>query len=138
MALSITKAEYIAIIEDVKELLWMKEFMKDLYFKKSRFIFFCDNQSVISLTNHFIFIQTPIILAECMEKILIEVKKIHTDDNTSNMLMKVLVIEKHEYYRTLVGRKLILSSSTWRSIWPFVWRGRLLDFGPNSSQSPMA
>ena len=34
VALSITEAEYIATIEACKELLWMKRFMKELWFKQ--------------------------------------------------------------------------------------------------------
>ncbi|KAH0716573.1 hypothetical protein KY285_012604 [Solanum tuberosum] len=36
IALSTTEAEYIAITEGAKELLWMKEFIKDLDFEQSR------------------------------------------------------------------------------------------------------
>ena len=52
IALSTTEAEYIAITEGAKELLWMKEFIKDLDFEQSIFVLFCDNKSAIYLTKH--------------------------------------------------------------------------------------
>ena len=52
IALSTTEAKYIAITEGAKELLCMKEFIKDIDFEQSRFVLFCDNQSVIYLTKH--------------------------------------------------------------------------------------
>ena len=52
ITLSTTEAEYIVITEGAKEFLWMKEFIKDLDFEQSKFVLFCDNQSVIYLIKH--------------------------------------------------------------------------------------
>ena len=118
IALSTTEAEYIAITEGAKELLWMKEFMKDLDFEQSRFVLFCDNQSAIYLTKHSTFHSKSKHISRkyhwirmAVKEKLFEVEKIHTDENPSDMLIKVVVVEKHEYCRTLAGMKLVLSSS---------------------------
>ena len=64
IALSTTEAEYIAITEGAKESLWMKEFIKDLDFEQSRFVLFCDNQSLFISPSTVPFILSPSILVE--------------------------------------------------------------------------
>ncbi|RVW77060.1 Retrovirus-related Pol polyprotein from transposon TNT 1-94 [Vitis vinifera] len=43
------EAEYIAIIEASKELLWMKKFLQELGLQQERYSLYCDSQSVIHL-----------------------------------------------------------------------------------------
>ncbi|RVW28627.1 Retrovirus-related Pol polyprotein from transposon TNT 1-94 [Vitis vinifera] len=43
------EAEYIAIIEAIKELLWMKKFLQELGLQQERYLLYCDSQSVIHL-----------------------------------------------------------------------------------------
>ncbi|GJX84109.1 putative RNA-directed DNA polymerase [Tanacetum coccineum] len=45
VALSTTKAEYMAATEACKELLWLKRFFQELGFKQQRYAVLCDNQS---------------------------------------------------------------------------------------------
>ncbi|PON45263.1 LOW QUALITY PROTEIN: Ribonuclease H-like domain containing protein [Trema orientale] len=52
MALSTTKAEYIAIIEAIKEALWLKRIITELGVQEDQVIVYCDNQSIIHLTKH--------------------------------------------------------------------------------------
>ena len=40
-----------------------------------------------------------------LEEKLFEVEKIHTDDNPSDMLTKVVIVDKHEFCRSAVGMK---------------------------------
>ena len=43
VALSTTEAEYIAVVETCKEMLWMKRFVQKLGFKQQRYVIYCDN-----------------------------------------------------------------------------------------------
>jgi hypothetical protein len=52
VALSTTEAEYIAITEATEELLWMKKFLQELGLQQERYLFYCDNQSVIHLSKN--------------------------------------------------------------------------------------
>ena len=40
-----------------------------------------------------------------LEEKLFEVEKIQTDDNPSDMLTKVVIVDKHEFCRTTAGMK---------------------------------
>jgi len=110
IALCTTEVEYIFITEGAKEFLWMKEFIKDFDFEQSRFVLFCDNQSAIYFTNHSTFhSNAKYISRKChlirmaLEETLFYVEKIHTDDNPSDMLMKVVIVDNHEFCRSVVG-----------------------------------
>ncbi|XP_038905840.1 secreted RxLR effector protein 161-like [Benincasa hispida] len=52
VALSSTKAEFIALSEAVKEGLWLKGLLSDFGIKQNTIKFFCDNQSTIHLSKH--------------------------------------------------------------------------------------
>ena len=43
VALSTTEAEYMAAVEAVEELIWMKNFLSELGMKQERFLLHCDN-----------------------------------------------------------------------------------------------
>ena len=49
VALSTTEAEFIAITEACKELLWVKKFLQELGFDHDKYLLFCDSQSAIHL-----------------------------------------------------------------------------------------
>ncbi|CAN4116189.1 unnamed protein product [Withania somnifera] len=97
----------------------MKEYMKDLDFERSRFMLFCDKESVIYLTKHSTFNSKPKHISKMYHQIRMivdhksfKVEEIHIDDNPLDMLKKVVVEEKHAYYRTLVGMNPVNGSST--------------------------
>ena len=52
VALSTTEAEFIAITEACKELLWLKKFLQGLGLKQERYVFHCDSQSAIHLSKN--------------------------------------------------------------------------------------
>ncbi|WJX13388.1 hypothetical protein P8452_03779 [Trifolium repens] len=52
VALSTTEAEFIAIVEASKELLWLRKFAMELGVKQEKYVLFCDNQSVIHLSKN--------------------------------------------------------------------------------------
>ena len=119
ITLSTTEAEYIAITEGAKELLWMKEFIKDLDFEQSRFVLFCDNQSAIYLTKHSTFHSKSKHISRkyhwirmALEEKLFEVQKIQTDENPSDILTKVVIVDKYEFCRSAAGMQPAKRSST--------------------------
>ena len=47
-----------------------------------------------------------------LEEKLVEVEKIQTDDNPSDMLTKVVIVDKHEFCRSAASMKPAKRSST--------------------------
>lgn len=54
MASSITEAEYIVVIENIKEFIWLRTFINDLGLDKQSVIHY-DNQSVVYLSKRQVF-----------------------------------------------------------------------------------
>ena len=52
VALSTTEVEYMATIKARKELIWMRNFLRELGMKQERFLLHYDNQSVIHLAKN--------------------------------------------------------------------------------------
>ena len=59
VALSTAEVEYIAVVEADKELIWVKNFLSELGMKEERFLFHCDNQSVIHLAKNVAYHSRP-------------------------------------------------------------------------------
>ena len=95
--MSSTEAEYIAVIEASKELLWMQKFLQELGPDQEKFVLFCDSQSAIHLSKNLTFHSRSKHIEvryhwirEALEMKLFSLKKIHTDDNGSDMMTKPL------------------------------------------------
>jgi len=58
-----------------------------------------------------------------LEEKLFEVEKIHTNDNPSDMLTKVVIVDKHEFCRSAVGMKPAKRFSTWSPFVPLAGGG---------------
>ncbi|KAG9450314.1 hypothetical protein H6P81_010279 [Aristolochia fimbriata] len=97
VVLSTTEAEYMAVSEAVKEVIWLQGLYRELSSNNEVTVVFCDSQSVIHLTNdqmhhehtkhfdvRFYFIRDTIAQGTVM------VKKIGTKDNPADMLTKSL------------------------------------------------
>ena len=110
VALSTTEAEFIAAVEATKDLLWLRKFTIELGMKQEKYVLFCDNQSAIHLSKNSSFhsrskhidVRYHWIL-DALDSKLMELEKIHTDDNGSDMLTKVLPRGKFEFCRAVVG-----------------------------------
>ena len=103
VALSTTEAEYIAATEACNEMLWMKNFLLELGVKQDKYIVLCDNQSAIHLAkNPSLHSRSKHIdirhhwIREVLEDKLLHLEKIHTDENWSDIMTKVLPIKKFE------------------------------------------
>ena len=110
VALSTTEAEFIAATEACKEMLWMKKFLSELGFKQQRYVLFCDSQSAIHLAKNSAFhsrskhIEVKYHwIRETLNGKLLELEKIHTDDNGSDMFTKALTRDKLETCRLIAG-----------------------------------
>ncbi|CAL1383495.1 unnamed protein product [Linum trigynum] len=86
VALSTTEAEYIAVTEACKEMLWLKKFLQELGIKQERYVLYCDSQSAIHLCKNPTFhsrskhidVQYHWI-RDVLEEKLLELNKVHTD-----------------------------------------------------------
>lgn len=52
VAQSFVEAEYIALSEGAKEMVWLQLFFSELSLKQSNFVMFCDNHSAIFMSKH--------------------------------------------------------------------------------------
>jgi ATP-binding cassette subfamily B (MDR/TAP) protein 1 len=110
IALSTTEAEYIAATDASKELLWMKNFLKELSVKQEKFTLHCDSQSAIDLSKNSTYhSRTKHIdvryhwIRNALENRLMQIVKIDTKWNPSDMMTKPLTKEKYELCRKLAG-----------------------------------
>ena len=110
VALSTTEAKFIAITEACKEVLWLKKFLEELGLKQERYILYCDSQSAIHLSKNSTFHSKSKHIdvryhwiRNVLDMKLLQLEKIHTDDNSSNMMTKTLSRDKHEKCRSLAG-----------------------------------
>ncbi|KAM2033899.1 hypothetical protein ACFX1T_015715 [Malus domestica] len=104
VALSTTEAEYIAATEACKELLWLKRFLQELGLKQSDYGIYCDSQSALDLSKNTTYhSRTKHIdiryhwIRDVIENKLLQLKKIHTDNNSSDILTKVVTKSKLEF-----------------------------------------
>ncbi|KAK9134561.1 hypothetical protein Syun_013891 [Stephania yunnanensis] len=111
VALSTTEAEYIAITEASKEMLWLKRFLQELGLKQEDgYAVNCDSQSALDLSKNATYhCRTKHIdiryhwIREVVNDHEMSLKKIHTDKNPADMLTKVVTREKHQSCTKLVG-----------------------------------
>ncbi|GKV28505.1 hypothetical protein SLEP1_g37549 [Rubroshorea leprosula] len=94
VTLSTTEAEYMAIIEAVKEALWLKGLVSDLGVEQNEMVF-CDSQSAIHLTKNTMYhertkhIQVRYhFVREVISNGDVLVEKISTDENPADMMTK--------------------------------------------------
>ena len=101
VSLSTTEAEYIAATEAGKEMLWMKGSLQELDLKQKDYIIHCDSQSEIDLSKNTMYhARTKHIdmryhwIRKAIEEQLFHIRKIHTNENTTDMMTKVITKEK--------------------------------------------
>ncbi|CAH9126150.1 unnamed protein product [Cuscuta epithymum] len=102
VALSTTEAEYMAIAEAAKEMIWLKNFLSELGMKQGDCDLYCDNQSAIHLAKNPVFhSRTKHIkmryhfIRELIEDGTINLKKkILGTKNPADMLTKAVTTEK--------------------------------------------
>ena len=109
VALSTTKAEYIAATEAMKEALWLQGLVKELRVLNSVVEIFLDSQSAIQLCNNPVFHdRTKHIdvryhfIRETISSGAMKLEKISIVDNPADMATKVLPVTKFKYSLDLV------------------------------------
>jgi len=96
--LSYAQTEFIAITEACKEMLWKKKFLQELGFIQERYVLFCNSQNIICLGKNLTFHSKSKHIDVryhwihyVLEAKLLELEKVHTDENGFNMITKSLL-----------------------------------------------
>jgi len=102
--------EYIAITEGCKEVLWMKKFLQELGQNQESYVLYCDSQSAIHLSKNSTYHSRSKHIdvryhwiRDVLENKLLQIEKIHTNDNEADMMTKALPKEKIEFYKQAAG-----------------------------------
>ena len=110
VALSTTKAEYVAMIEEAKEMIWLQTFMKELGQKCDMGTLYSDSQNGIFLAKNPVFhSRTKHIQVKChfIQHLLsdeqLKLEKICESQNPTNMLTKDVTVEKLRLCTTSIG-----------------------------------
>ncbi|KAG8498213.1 hypothetical protein CXB51_006868 [Gossypium anomalum] len=110
VALSTTEAEYMAITEAYKEVIWLKGLFSELNEDLQISTIFCDSQSAIFLIKDQIFHERTKhinvwyhFVRDIIARGDIVVNKISTHENPADMMTKSLPITKFEHCSNLVG-----------------------------------
>ena len=110
VALSSTDAEFIATTEAVKEVVWLRGLLNELWLNQNTVQVFCDNQSTIHLVKNQMYhertkhidVKLQFIRNE-VGKGTVVVSKIHTSVNPADALTKALPTAKFELCVNLMG-----------------------------------
>lgn len=110
VALSTTEAEYVAITEASKEMVWLQNFLEELGKKQEDNILYCDNQSAIHLAKNPSFhsrtkhIQLRYhFIRSLLEDGILKLEKISGSQNPADMLTKTVTIDKLKLCSASVG-----------------------------------
>ena len=101
VSLSTTKAEYIATTKIRKDMPWKKRFLQELDLKQRDYIVHCDSKCVIDLNKNTMYhARTKHIdvryhwIKKVIEEQLFQIRNIHIDKNTIDIMTKVITKEK--------------------------------------------
>ncbi|KAI3791043.1 hypothetical protein L2E82_04591 [Cichorium intybus] len=110
VAISTTEAEYMAIVEAAKELIWLKNFLSELGMQQEDCVLHCDNQSAVHLAKNPVFhsrtkhIQMRYhFIRELINDGTLNLKKILGTKNLADMFTKVVTTEKLKFCITSTG-----------------------------------
>ena len=108
--MSTTEAEYMAIAEVSKEIVWLKGLFAELCGVDSCIDLFCDSQSAICLTKDKMFHDRTKhsdvkyhYVCDVVTQGKLKICKISTHDNPADMMTKPVHVAKFELYSSLVG-----------------------------------
>ena len=110
VALSTTEAEYVAMTEASKEMVWLQSFLEELGHKQVKSVLHCDSQSAIHLARNPVYhartkhIQVRYhFIRSALEDGVLVLEKILGSQNPADMLTKTVPIEKLKLCATSVG-----------------------------------
>lgn len=91
-------------------MLWLKRLMDEIDFKQDRYFVHYDSESIIYMNKNLIFYSSKHIdvryhyVRDVLDVQSLELAKIHTDKNVSDMVTKVVTKDKHVFYCDGVGK----------------------------------
>ncbi|KAI3807431.1 hypothetical protein L1987_23359 [Smallanthus sonchifolius] len=104
------EAEYIAAASGCSQILWIQQQLRDYCLNFTRTPLFIDNNATMSITNNPVkHSKTKHIeirhyfIRDCAEKHLIELVKVHTDDNLADLFTKAFDRSRFEHLVNLIG-----------------------------------
>ncbi|MCO5567226.1 hypothetical protein L7F22_020915 [Adiantum nelumboides] len=107
---STTEAEYVAASEACKEAIWLGQLVTDLGIKEETPMLHCDSQSAIQLARNPVYhSKTKHVnvkyhfIREMVEDKQVQLVKVHTTDNPTDLLTKGLPGESFAHCRKLLG-----------------------------------
>ncbi len=110
VALSTTEAEYVAVTEASKEMIWLRSFLEELGQKLDDSTLHCDSQSAIHLAKNPVYhsrtkhIQVRYhFIRSVLEDGILMLEKIPRSKNPADMLTKTVTIDKLKLCSTSVG-----------------------------------
>ena len=110
VALSTTKAEYMAMTEAGKEDIWLSGLVNELGFKQDSMVLHCDSQSAIHLAKNQVYHAKTKHIVVCYHKIRewvlsgdISLSKILTSENAFDTLTKPIAIDKFKHCLDFIG-----------------------------------
>ncbi|GJU91251.1 putative reverse transcriptase domain-containing protein, partial [Tanacetum coccineum] len=110
VATSTTEAEYVAASNYCRQVLWIQNQMLDYGFNFMNTKIYIDNESTICIVKNLIFYsKTKHIeirhhfIRDAYEKKLIQVLKIHTDDNVADLLTKAFDVSRFNFLIVNIG-----------------------------------
>ncbi|GJU89302.1 putative ribonuclease H-like domain-containing protein [Tanacetum coccineum] len=115
VATSTTEAEYVAAANCCGQVLWIQNQMLDYGFNFMNTKIYIDNESTICIVKNPVFHSKTKHIAirhhfirDAYEKKLIQVLKIHTDDNVADLLTKAFDVSRESLGRALDGTEALL------------------------------
>ena len=112
VVLSTTEAEYVAVTEASKEMVWLQSFLEELGKKQEDNVLYCDSQSAIHLAKNPSFhsrtkhIQLRYhFIRSLLEDGILKLEKISGAQNPADMLTKTVTIDKLKLCSASVGLK---------------------------------
>jgi hypothetical protein len=113
VALSSVEAEYMAASQAACEAIWMRKILVGLFGSHlDPTVIYCDNQSCIKLSINLVFHDRSKHidiwyhhLRDCVQRKIMLLQYIPTEDQDADILMKALARSKFEYHRDRIGVK---------------------------------
>ncbi|KAJ6978840.1 hypothetical protein NC653_027111 [Populus alba x Populus x berolinensis] len=110
IALSTTKAEYMATTQACKEAIWMKKLMEELGHKQEKILLYCDSQSALHIARNPVFhsrtkhidVQYHFV-REVVEDGSVDFQKVHTKENQADALTIPINTDKYIWCRSSYG-----------------------------------
>ena len=110
VALSTTQAEYIALVEGVKEAIWLKGMIGEMGISQGCVKIHCDSQSAIHLANHQVYHERTKhidirlhFVRDMIETKEIMVEKVASEENPADMFTKSLPRAKFKHCLDLIN-----------------------------------